>query len=96
MKIKHTADATATGGRNGHVKSANNILDLQVRTPKAMGGANDNFVNPKMLFEAGYSACFNSALNLMIKNGKVKTGKTSVNAKISIGQTENGGFGLAV
>jgi Ohr subfamily peroxiredoxin len=95
MKAMYTAEATATGGRNGHVKSSNDILDLQVRTPKAMGGANDEYANPEMLFAAGYSACFDSALNLMIKKGKIKTGETSVNAKISIGEIENGGFGLA-
>jgi Ohr subfamily peroxiredoxin len=95
IKATYTAEATATGGRNGHVKSENNILDLQVRTPKAMGGASDNYANPEMLFAAGYSACFDSALNLVIQKGKMKTGETSVNAKISIGQIENGGFGLA-
>ena len=95
MKAMYTAEATATGGRNGHVKSENDVLDLEVRTPKAMGGSNDNYANPEMLFAAGYSACFDSALNLVIKKGEVKTGETSVNAKISIGQIENGGFGLA-
>jgi Ohr subfamily peroxiredoxin len=95
MKAMYTAEATATGGRNGHVKSENGILDLEVRTPKALGGANDDYANPEMLFAAGYSACFDSALNSMIKKAKVKTGETSVNAKISIGQIDNGGFGLA-
>ncbi|MFT6216030.1 MAG: Ohr subfamily peroxiredoxin [Roseivirga sp.] len=95
MKAMYTAEATATGGRNGHVKSDNEILDLQVRMPKALGGANDDYANPEMLFAAGYSACFDSALSLVIKKDKIKTGETSVNAKISIGQIENGGFGLA-
>jgi Ohr subfamily peroxiredoxin len=95
MKAMYTAEATATGGRNGHVKSDNEILDLQVRMPKALGGANDDYANPEMLFAAGYSACFDSALSLVIKKDKIKTGETRVNAKISIGQIENGGFGLA-
>jgi Ohr subfamily peroxiredoxin len=96
MKAMYTAEATATGGRNGHVKSENDVLDLEVRMPKAMGGASDDYANPEMLFAAGYSACFDSALNLVIKKGEIKTGETSVNAKVSIGQIENGGFGLAV
>jgi Ohr subfamily peroxiredoxin len=95
MTAIYTAEATATGGRNGHVKSNNAILDLQVRMPKALGGANDDYANPEMLFAAGYAACFDSALNLIIKKGKITTGETSVKAKISIGQIENGGFGLA-
>lgn len=96
MKSLYTTGATATGGRNGHVKSENGIIDLQVRYPKALGGANEDYANPEMLFAAGYSACFDSALNLVIKNEKIQTGETSVTAKVSIGQIENGGFGLAV
>lgn len=92
----YTAVATATGGRNGHVKSDNGVLDLQVRMPKGLGGANDDHTNPEQLFAAGYAACFDSALSLIIRQAKVKTGETAVTAKVSIGQTNNGGFGLAV
>jgi osmotically inducible protein OsmC len=96
MKSLYTTGATATGGRNGHVKSENGIIDLEVRYPKALGGANEDYANPEMLFAAGYSACFDSALSLVIKNEKIQTGETTVTAKVSIGQIENGGFGLAV
>lgn len=95
MKAMYTAEATATGGRNGHVKSNNDILDLQVRSPRAMGGASDDYPNPEMLFAAGYSACLDNALNLVITQGVIETGETSVIAKISIGRIKNGGFGLA-
>ncbi|MFC3161412.1 peroxiredoxin, Ohr subfamily [Chryseobacterium arachidis] len=95
MKTLYTTEVTAKGGRNGHVKSNNGILDLEVRMPKALGGSNDDFTNPEMLFAAGYAACFDSALNLIISKSKIETGETTVNAKVSIGQIENGGFGLA-
>ena len=81
---------------NGHVKSNNDVLDLQIRMPKAMGGTNDDYTNPEQLLAAGYAACFDSALNLIIKQAKIKTGETAVTAKVSIGQIDNGGFGLAV
>ncbi|HEK21866.1 MULTISPECIES: organic hydroperoxide resistance protein [unclassified Mucilaginibacter] len=96
MKTLYTADATATGGRNGHVQSSNGVLNLEVRMPKALGGANDDYTNPEQLFAAGYAACFDSALNLVIKQEKVTTGGTIVTAKVSIGQNDAGGFGLAV
>ncbi|QGK73513.1 organic hydroperoxide resistance protein [Flavobacterium sp. SLB02] len=96
MKTLYTTSVTAKGGRNGQVKSENGILDLQVRMPKALGGANDDFTNPEMLFAAGYSACFDSALNRVISLSKTQTGETSVAAKVSIGQNQDGGFGLAV
>ncbi|QXV66741.1 organic hydroperoxide resistance protein [Mucilaginibacter sp. 21P] len=96
MKTLYTAEATATGGRNGHVKSSNGVLDLEVRMPKALGGTSDDHTNPEQLFAAGYAACFDSALNLVIKQEKVSTGDTAVTAKVSIGQNDAGGFGLAV
>ncbi|RKR05515.1 Ohr subfamily peroxiredoxin [Flavobacterium sp. 90] len=95
MKTLYTTSVTAKGGRNGQVKSENGILNLEVRMPKALGGANDDFTNPEMLFAAGYAACFDSALNLIIGKSKIQTGETSVAAKVSIGQNEDGGFGLA-
>ncbi len=96
MKTLYTTKVTATGGRNGHVKSENGILDLEVKMPKALGGANDDFTNPEMLFAAGYAACFDSALNRVISLSKTETGETTVTAEVSIGQLGNGGFGLAV
>lgn len=96
MKVLYTAEATATGGRDGRVRSDNGVLDLQVRIPKAMGGANDDYTNPEQLFAAGYAACFDSALNHTIRQEKVKTGETSVTAKVSIGPLDGGAFGLAV
>lgn len=95
MTTLYTTAATATGGRNGQVKSQNGLLDIEVRYPKALGGANDDFLNPEMLFAAGYSACFDSALNLVIKNAKITTGTTTVTANISLGKNENQGFQLA-
>ncbi|MBG6063070.1 Ohr subfamily peroxiredoxin [Flavobacterium sp. CG_9.1] len=94
MKTLYTTQATATGGRNGQVKSENGIVALEVRYPKALGGANDDYANPEMLFAAGYSACFDSALNLVIKKENIQTGETTVTASVSIGQNDAGGFGL--
>lgn len=91
----YTTKATATGGRNGQVRSENGVLDIEVRHPKALGGANEDYANPEMLFAAGYSACFDSALNLVIKKENIQTGETTVTAKVSIGQNDAGGFGLA-
>lgn len=96
MKTIYTIGATATGGREGHVVSDNGVLDIDVRHPKALGGANDDYQNPEMLFAAGYAACFDSALNLLISQRKIASGTTTVTAQVSIGKLDNGGFGLAV
>ncbi|WP_311136809.1 hypothetical protein [Hymenobacter cellulosilyticus] len=40
MKIEKifTAQALAKGGRDGHVSTNNNVLDVDLSTPKEMGG----------------------------------------------------------
>ncbi len=95
MKVLYTTDATATGGRAGSIVSSNGVLDLEVRMPKALGGSDDDYLNPEMLFAGGYAACFDSALGLVIRTEGLKTGITTVTANVSIGQTETGGFCLA-
>lgn len=96
MTPMYTAVVTATGGRNGKIVSDNGILNLEVRSPKALGGANDDYTNPEMLFAGGYAACFDSALNLVMRQQRIRTSETTVTAEVSIGKLDNGGFGLAV
>ena len=96
MKTLYQTKVTASGGRNGIVKSENGVLELNVKMPKALGGANDNFTNPEMLFAAGYAACFDSALNMIIKQTKIETGETTVTATVAIGTLDSGAFNLAV
>ncbi|TXK74820.1 organic hydroperoxide resistance protein [Paenibacillus sp. N3.4] len=96
MDNLYTAVATANGGRNGKVRSSDGVLDLDVKMPKELGGAGGAATNPEQLFAAGYSACFDSALNLVIRTKRVEVESTSVTAHVSIGKTDDGGFGLAV
>ena len=96
MNVLYTATATATGdGRNGHTASDDGILDLDVRVPKAMGGAG-GATNPEQLFAAGYAACFHSALKVVAGPEKANVDGTEVSASVSIGTLPSGGFGLAV
>jgi Ohr subfamily peroxiredoxin len=96
MKVLYTAAATAIGGREGHVKSSDGVLDLDVRTPKELGGGGGAYTNPEQLFAAGYAACFDSALNMIIRMGKIEAGETAVTAKVSLGKTEGHVYSLAV
>jgi len=96
IKALYTASATATGGRNGKATSSDGVLDLEVRTPKELGGAGGAYTNPEQLFAAGYAACFDSALSLVIKGAKVSTGTTEVTAHVGIGKNDSDGFGLVI
>ena len=96
MEKIYTATVTAKGGRNGHVQSSDNLVNFDVRFPRELGGANNSYLNPELFFAAGYSACFGSALDRVISLEKVKTGTTSVTARVSIGKLDESRFGLAV
>ena len=64
-RVLYTASATVTGGRaNGHGRTTDGLLDVQLRSPKEMGGEGDG-TNPEQLFAVGYAACFESALGVV-------------------------------
>ncbi len=96
MNTVYTAEALATGaGRNGHVRTTDGMVDLDLAIPKEMGGAG-GATNPEQLFAAGYAACFHSALQVVAREAKADLGDSSVGAQVGIGQIDGGGFGLAV
>jgi osmotically inducible protein OsmC len=95
METIYTAIAHADGGgRDGHVRSEDDILDLDTRPPKEMGGSGEG-TNPEQLFAAGYSACFLGAVHGFGRSIKADTSGASVSASVSIGKVDEG-FGLAV
>ena len=70
MTALYTASATASGeGRNGHSRSFDGIIDVDLATPVEMGGPG-GATNPEQLFAAGYAACFLSALKLIARRQK--------------------------
>jgi len=95
IDVVYTAESTATGGgRDGHVKSTDNKIDMDTRPPKEMGGSGEG-VNPELLFSAGYAACFLGALRLVARNDKVDLDDaTGITARIGFGKDSEGGFGL--
>ncbi|HZG16074.1 MAG TPA: organic hydroperoxide resistance protein [Candidatus Bathyarchaeia archaeon] len=97
MTVLYTASATAVGGRYGRVVSSDSVLDLDLKTPKGLGGSGGHGTNPEQLFAAGYSACFDSALNLVIRQKGVKgVTATAVTANVSILKDEaDNGFKIA-
>jgi osmotically inducible protein OsmC len=95
MEALYTAIAHATGGgRNGHVLSEDNRIDMDVRTPREMGGSGEG-TNPEQLFAAGYAACFLNAILGVGRRLKVDTSDSAVSASVSIGKISEYGFGLS-
>lgn len=93
-KVLYTAQATATGGREGRAVSSDNVLDVQLSTPRELGGAGGPGTNPEQLFAAGYSACFLGALKFVAGQAKVAlAAETTVTGRVGIGQIPTG-FGI--
>jgi len=96
VNILYTAEALATGeGRNGHTRTSDGRLDLDLAIPKEMGGSGDG-TNPEQLFAAGYAACFHSALQLVARAAGANVADSAVGAQVGIGPTTTGGFALAI
>jgi osmotically inducible protein OsmC len=87
MKAIYTAVATAHGGREGHVRSSDGRLDVDLRlpTPTEMGGPGGEGTNPEQLFAAGYAACFESALRLVGRLQRKPIHDASVTSRVILG-----------
>ncbi|GCD37860.1 organic hydroperoxide resistance protein [Streptomyces chrestomyceticus JCM 4735] len=95
VDVVYTAVATAENGRDGRVASDDGKLDVVVNPPKEQGGSGAG-TNPEQLFAAGYSACFQGALSVVARREKADVSGSRVTAKVGIGKTPSGGFGLTV
>lgn len=92
MEKLYEAEVTTLAGRNGHAKSSDGLLDLDVRFPKEMGGAG-GATNPEQLFAAAWSACFGTSVTVAAGIEKVKIGEVTVTAKIGV-LRDRGDFNL--
>lgn len=97
VDVKYTAEATATGGRDGRARTSDGSLDFKLTTPKELGGGGGEGNNPEQLFAAGYAACFLGAMKFVASQGGPKVPPdTQVTARVGIGPRSEGGFGLKV
>ncbi|ANN78734.1 organic hydroperoxide resistance protein [Bordetella flabilis] len=95
-KVLYRAQATANGGRDGRAVSSDGVLDIQLSTPRELGGAGGPGTNPEQLFAAGYSACFLGALKFVAGREKVALpAETNVTGSVGIGAIPTG-FGIEV
>jgi lipoyl-dependent peroxiredoxin len=96
MEKVYTAEVTATGGRRGHIKSSDGVLDMPLSLPEGLGGEKGKS-NPEQLFAAGYAACFQSALLVVAgKHHERLNPESTVTAHVDLNRSEDGKYGLTV
>ena len=94
--VLYTAQAHVTGGRaEGHGRTSDGQLEVDLRLPAEMGGAADG-TNPEELFAVGYAACFEGALGTVARRAKEDTGEVAIDSKVSLVTTEERAFTVAV
>ena len=92
MKKMYSTKMINTGVRSGEVHSPDHSFELSIAAP---GKRVENATNPEQLFAAGFSACFNSALEL-VKQRKGIDGASTVSAQVSLYTENESSFVLGV
>ena len=96
MDKLYTAEVTATGGRKGHVRSSDGVLDMDLSVPEGLGGEKGK-TNPEQLFAAGYADCFQSALLVVAGKHQERLDPAStVTAHVDLNKDDDGAYGLSV
>lgn len=89
----YTTIVTATGGREGHARSDDGVLDVQLRRPKVRGIADGT--NPEQLFAAAWAGCWQQALIAIARQQGLDASGSVVKVEITQGKDPKGNFGLA-
>ena len=90
-KVLYTAKVHTTGGRAGLSRSSDGRLEVKLSRPGSPGTG----TNPEQLFAAGWSACFESAMEFAAGKMKITLpADRAVEAEVDLGP-EGGAFSLA-
>lgn len=86
-KTLYLAKVRAMGGRDGASRSSDGHLDVKLSTPGAPGIG----TNPEQLFAAGWSACFEGAMVLVVHRMKVALpAAAAIDAEVDLIMTGGG------
>jgi Ohr subfamily peroxiredoxin len=91
-KVLYTAKTHVSGGReHGVARSSDGHLDLKLGVP----GTAKPGTNPEQLFAAGWSACFESAIGILVKQNHIKlSGEVTIDAEVDLNLSPASGYSL--
>jgi len=90
QRVVYTAKTHTAGGReHGSSRSSDGRLDIKLSTP----GSGRIGANPEQLFAAGWSACFESAIELVASEMKVALpAGVAIDAEVDLNLADDGYF----
>ena len=84
MPEVYRTSAISTGdGRNGHSRTTDGMIDVDLATPKEQGGPG-GATNPEQLFAAGYAGCFHSALKVTARGEGITLTGSEVTVSVGL------------
>ena len=88
-KVLYTARTHTTGGRNGVSRTSDGHLDVKLTTP----GASGTGTNPEQLFAAGWSACYQSAIEHEARKKRINLSpESAIDAEVDLCSGGDGYF----
>ncbi|MCZ4243751.1 organic hydroperoxide resistance protein [Pedobacter punctiformis] len=88
MEKLYTAEVTAIGGRDGHIKSSDGLIEFDLRKPKELGGQG-GATNPEQLFAAAWGPCYLGALGSVAEHEGIDVSEATVNVLVSFNKDGN-------
>jgi Ohr subfamily peroxiredoxin len=91
-RVLYTAKTHVSGGReNGVARSSDGRLDVRLGVP----GTARIGTNPEQLFASGWSACFESAIGIIVQKKRIKLdGDVAIDAEVDLNLSDADGFSL--
>lgn len=87
--VLYTANVHTTGGRDGHARSNDGRLEINLSSPGSSGAG----TNPEQLFAAGWSACFEGALRLAARRMSINLPQpVAIDAQVDLCSAEGSYF----
>src|SRR5260370_36837112 len=93
-EVPFPAEAVVGGRRNGHGRTSDGRLEVDLSVRATMSGDDGPGTNPEQLFAVGYAACFQSALLGVAQGRKLDATGSKITSRVGIGPLDSGGFGL--
>lgn len=92
-EVYRTAAFSTGDGRNGHSRTTDGMIDVDLATPKEQGGPG-GATNPEQLFAAGWAGCFHSSLKVVARGEGITLTDSTVTVEVGLNK-EEGAFSLA-
>lgn len=91
-EVYRTAAVSTGDGRNGHSRTTDGQVDVDLATPKEQGGPG-GATNPEQLFATGWAGCFHSSMKVVARGEGITLTDSTVTVEVGLNK-EDSGFSL--